>query len=1091
MTCSACVATITKQLENLKGVESVNVSLVTEECNVDYDSTLIKSHEDLIEVIEDCGFDANLISLEEKDGGNKQEEVKQTIKASNGSNINGNISTLNNDSETNRIHFNVQGMTCSACVATITKQLEDLNGVESVNVSLVTEECTINYDPAIIKNYQELQTIIEDCGFDASLIGLDENSDTSASLVSEKCINLKVFGMSGDVCVTTIESGLKNIQGISDCTVKLATENCAVTYNPTIINIRQIIAELSDLGFDSCVSSSLDNSSQLKILSRVREIQFWRHKLIHAGICSFLIMAIYTFIPMFFPNKSCKGIFPYTEFLVNGFYSRDLIGLLLASYVQFYLGGFFYKATYNSLKHLTGTMDTLVCISTTSAYLFSVGSILRNIYVANRLDSGRNNNMPMMSYPMMQYNGNNNNNNSNNYSEMPKVCFDTSTMLITFISLGKYLENKAKSQTSTALSKFMTLTPSTCLLYEASTNNSKEISVDLLEVGDIVEIKPGMKIPCDGIIVRGESEIDESLINGESLLVYKSLNDLVIGGSINGSGHFYFKATQVGDTTKLSNIIKIMRQAQLAKAPMQKYADYIASKFVPFVLLLALFTFITWFVVSCICNNPPKIFKESEYGAVYMCFQVCISVIVVACPCALGLAAPTAIMVGTGLGAKNGVLIKGGDVLQKVGKITTFLFDKTGTLTTGKMTIEFFERFDNDNDTDDTEREKACNLDDSTLWNIVDVVESISEHPVAKAIVSYARLQAATTANICKNINASNKLEILSSNIILGKGVEAEISVNQNQQTHRVAIGNKSMFDPQDSAGNTKLLGKKYRDTFENIENKTVAYLSIDGKLIGKFVISDNYKSDSIAVVQYLLSKNYKVGMVTGDNHKVANEVANHLGIPLENVYSEVSPSKKNEIVRYLQEHNKEVVCFIGDGVNDSLALVTSDLGVSISSGTDIAIEASNIVILDDAKNDSIKGLIYGLDISTKTFQRIKLNFFWAMLYNMLMLPIAIGVLIPWGITLHPMIAGLAMAFSSISVVTNSLMLNRWTPPDLHEDYVDSLRNNRNYGDGSHRFWLRLWKRFLSIFRIANNQDIEMARHDNDSDITRDSLLNK
>ncbi|CAG98126.1 Cu(2+)-transporting P-type ATPase CCC2 [Kluyveromyces lactis] len=953
MTCGACVKTVQTQVGNVDGVTECEVSLLTEECHVLFDKGRTTTSE-ILETIDECGFDGSLISEEPLDY-----DVTTTEQ----------ISGI----------LLVSGMTCGACVKTVTGQVLKLSGVLECDVSLVTEECKVKFDPHFT-SMAEIAECIDDCGFDAKVIS--ENSSSVPS--NEKRLCLKIFGMLSESDRADIESKVSELKGVISIDTSLQSEEATVIHDANEIGNRDIIDCIEEMGFQTFISNTLDNSTQLSLLSKTKEIQFWKKNCIRGGISSILIMGLYMCVPMLFPAVLTH--FPFVQTPIIGLFYRDIIGIIITTYVQIYVGSYFYKAAWISLKHGSGTMDTLIGLSTVCAYIFSCYSIISSIYHKS--------------------------------TKMPKVIFDTAVMLLTFISLGKLLENKAKSETSTAMSKLISLTPSSCsiVLPDGST---REISVELLQPNDIVEVVPGMKIPADGVVIRNETEVDESLITGESMLVEKIVGSQVIGGSVNGPGHFYFRAIRVGEDTKLANIIATMKKAQLSKAPIQKYADKMAGIFVPFVISLSAITFITWMLVSYTMKTPPLIFN-SENGKFFMCMQMSISVIIVACPCALGLAAPTAIMVGTGVGASHGVLIKGGDVLEKCSALQTFLFDKTGTLTTGRMSVENFINY---------------NSDVSDLhWKMISLCESIGEHPVAKAIVNYAD----------SHVNKSSifDLDLSNEEVLIGKGISCNITDKNTSKIHTITIGNKKLF-PDES--------------LSDIASSTLteSYVSIDGSLVGKFEISDRVKEDAHFVVEYLQNLGIKCCMVTGDAHQSALKVAQQLGISANDVFSEVTPEQKRDIVIQLQNNGTERVAFVGDGINDSPALVEADLGISISSGTDIAIEAADIVILDsDNKNNSLKGLVYALDIARKTFYRVKLNFFWAVCYNTFMIPIAMGLLAPWGITLHPMLSSAAMALSSVSVVCSSLMLKRWTPPSLNIKSMEAsgglswLRFGRNSNRG-------------------------------------------
>lgn len=972
MTCSACVNTVTSQTLSVAGVADCKVSLMTNECFVEYDESQCRV-EVVKETIEDCGFDCELVrDGEETDGGSLQQGL-----------------------------LTVKGMTCGSCVSTVTKQVESLKGVHRAVTALLTEECKVDFDPNAV-TLEEIRETIEDCGFDAAIMSAVDFEPHS----NVKSVLLRVFPVSQGLDPTQDANVFRSLVGDGIISAEMDGDSTVtVRYDRSEVGIREVVNRISALGYEAVVGSSLDNNAQIKLLSKIQEIQFWRSACLKACLFAITTMGLYMGLPMLAPKLMKSNTFPFNETPIRGFYYRDLIGFIAATYVQFVLGRFFYKAFWTSLKHGSGTMDTLVCISTSCAYFFSLYSIIRNI-VSPRANG-----------------------------KLPNVIFDTSVMLIAFIALGKLFETKAKSATSTALSKLMSLTPSSCtILQNGDANELLDIPIDLLEVGDMVEIKPGMRIPADGIVLQGESEVDESLMTGESLLVHKKPGSSVIGGSINGPGHFYFQATAVGNESKLSTIIRTMKQAQLIKAPIQRYADFLASVFVPSILALASITFTVWIILSEVVKNP-LITKDSENGVFYECFQRAISVVIVACPCALGLAAPTAIMVGTGVGAEHQVLIKGGDVLERFNNIGAFIFDKTGTLTTGRMDVRGFIPVGAEQMSD-------------IIMACVKESEAISEHPVAKAIVQYCDEQLAG-----KPFSAP---KVVKSEIHMGQGLSSVCELNG--RAYHLKIGSKSLILPG--------VQGSLESSEDNEQGFTLSYVSVDGVVIGKFELVDAIKKDAYATVEYLTYKGYKTYLVTGDNTSSALRVAQEVGISMNNIFSEVSPGGKSEVVEQLRNQLGQAVVFVGDGINDSPALVTSDVGISISTGTDIAMEAADVVVLCDSDENKagLKGLADALDISQKTFRRVKLNLFWALCYNTFMVPLAMGILAPWQITLHPMAAGLAMAMSSVSVVVSSLALKRWKPVDL-----DVFENGGPDKDSNS--WLRS---FLIRSKGQTSEDIEL-----------------
>ncbi|CCK69722.1 Cu(2+)-transporting P-type ATPase CCC2 KNAG_0C06260 [Huiozyma naganishii CBS 8797] len=897
----------------------------------------------------------------------------------------------------------VQGMTCTACVGAITKQVRALEGVESVALSLLTEACDVVFDPSKV-NLCTVQGTIEDCGFDATVRSERDQETGEGNAI--KRVTLVLFGADERAGPPITQSDFEAL-GLTVTDFSVERNSVTIAYDQDETGIRDIVTAIKGrLGLDVIVESSLNNSTQVQLLSKTSEISFWKMNCWKTCLVAVLSMTLYMWVPMVSPSLVKRGTIPYNEVsFLPGVYYRDVIGFLLASYVQFVVGRFFYVSAWNAFKHGAGTMDTLICISTTCAYTFSIVSIVHNVI------------------------------DKESRATLPNVVFDTSIMLLAFISLGKFLENRAKSRTSTALSRLLQLSPPVCLLvqdYGTPTERSVEINNDYLHLGDILEVKPGMKVPTDGVIIQGETDVDESLMTGEQRLIHKKLEDPVIGGTVNGPGHVYIKVTSVGEDTKLWQIIQTMKQAQMTKAPIQSFADYIASIFVPLILSLATVTFVFWIVASRYLTS----WTVFQHDRVYTCLRIATSVVVVACPCALGLATPTAIMVGTGVGAENGVLVKHADIIERLGDNhnkdnTLFLFDKTGTLTTGDMVVENFVQAD------------STEVEYTTLLEMIRTVEAKSEHPIAKTIVKFCSLE-----------NQSGDLEkitVANCSIFVGQGIAAEcvVSTENGSIDYKIVVGGISLMKQMQVVGMEK---------FENnTQGFTVTYVSVNGCVVGKFEISDQVRDDAFDTIRYLNQSGFQTYMVTGDNHSAALKTALQLDLRCQNVYSEVTPSEKCALVEQLQSSGENKVVFIGDGINDSPALVQSDLGISISTGTDIAMEAADVVILSE-NGSNLRKLVYAVDICAKTYKRIKLNLFWTLCYNLFMVPIAMGVLLPWGISLPPMVAGLSMALSSVSVVISSLQLKYWEPPRFDDEEKVSGQ-----------FWKKLFRRFSE----ATNDDDE------------------
>lgn len=945
MTCGACSSSITSNVTKLHGVMSCAVSLITEEADIEHDANLI-TKEKLMEVIEDSGFDAEMISsMEEASSDHGDESVIETI-------------------------LDVKGMTCGACTSSIETNVSSNNKVISIHVSLITEQ-------AIVKHYQTLSSnavkeIIEDSGFEATIVEVNDSSQMKEHVNKDDYLeSIKLLVTSDSFDVNELSSIL-GLHGVKSYDWNNSTREIQLTYNPYQQGIRSIIQFCEQhLQINVSVKElSIFNEN----LNKLHETEAWKWNFIITGVIG---------VPMFILDH----IFPEVDIpLGHGIFLKSIIELLLTIFIQFSnIGMKFYVNAKNSLKHGSGTMDLLVFISTSIAFYFSILTILLNIYRAK---------------PMA-----------------PHTLFETSILLINFVSLGKYFETKAKSQTSFALSNLMNLASSTCSILNKETNSFIQLPINLLQIDDIVEIKPGEKIPADGIITEGHSEVDESLLTGESIPITKTINDSVVGGSINGIGHLLIQVQSTSQNSQLSKIIKVVKKAQLNKAPIQSFADFVASIFVvPTVLLLSLATFICWLILCHVLSNPPEIFKHGD--KIFTCLSIAISVTVVACPCALGLAAPTAVMVGTGVGAKNGVLIKGGEVLENANALDVLLFDKTGTLTLGQMKMEDWDIIGETSD-----------LDTETILKIVGKVESKSEHPIGRAIAQFVtETQGLDFGDI----------SLVDFQVKIGEGLIAMVECQSIQ--YKVEIGNAKLFQ----------LSKPDFRPVTNSSSNTLSYIYINDKYHGHLELQDQLKPDSISVIQYLQTHypELQIAMVTGDSAKVGHNIGTQLSIPSESIYAEISPYGKKQIIEQFQQQGFKVG-FVGDGINDSPALAAADLGIALNSsttkgGTDIALEAADIVII--TQNQELKGVVNALSISQMTLKRIKWNFFWSTVYNFVMLPLAMGVLIPWGIQLNPLVAGLSMAFSSVSVVGSSLLLKNWKSPELDKDPKKRKLKKRKIG---------------------------------------------
>lgn len=714
---------------------------------------------------------------------------------------------------------------------------------------------------------------------------------------------LIIKGMHCASCSTLINRALDKTKGVKKANVNLSTNRATIEFDKNKIDIKKLITVVKSKGYNAQISHGFDIQKEEK--ERKKELKNQTLRLIFSSI--FAIPAL--ILGMGFMNNPI----PYQNYIM----------WFLATPIQFYVAWPMYKSAFAALRGKSANMDTLIIMGTSAAYFFSVYVILSGV--------GH------------QY-------------------FEASAVLITIVLFGRYLEAKAKGKTSEAIKKLIGLKPKNATVIR----KRKEVLIkvdDVLE-GDIVVVKPGQKIPVDGIIVSGHTSIDESMVTGESIPIEKKKGDLVIGATINKYGSFQFKATKVGSDTTLSQIIKLIQDAQGSKAPIQRFADSVSTYFVPTVLLIAIVTFSSWYFLF---NST---FRFALVASV--------SVLVIACPCALGLATPTAIMVGTGKGAKKGILIKGGEALENAHNIKSIIFDKTGTITKGKPEV-----------TDIIDIDKKSNV-----LLIAASIEKGSEHPLAEAIVKKAQ---------------DKKIQIKKINnfkAIPGYGITAKLGKTN------FSFGNVKLM-------NTKKINiKKYITQIQKLEEqgKTVMILSNNKDPIGIIAVADTIKETSQKAINMLQKMKIKVYMITGDNKRTATAISKEAGI--NHVFAEVLPEDKAKYVKKLQKKHK--VAMVGDGINDSPALAQADIGIAMGSGTDVAMESGDIVLMKDDLLDVVKAI----KLSNMTMKKIKQNMFWALFYNALGIPVAAGLLYPFtGWLLSPMIAGAAMALSSVSVVSNSLLL--------------------------------------------------------------------
>ncbi|MDP3973442.1 MAG: heavy metal translocating P-type ATPase [Candidatus Daviesbacteria bacterium] len=749
-----------------------------------------------------------------------------------------------------------------------------------------------------------------------------------------------IKGMYCASCVRVLEKSLSRVEGISNCVVNLTTETASVTYDPKKVTDNDLVSAVANVGYKAGLESELKTEDQQKI-EKEKELKDLRNKVI---------------ISLFLGALILWGSFPGLMNIAPLFLINSWVQLLLAIPVQFWAGWEFYRATIPALRHRTANMDTLVAIGTTVAFSYSAVVTI---------------------FPQLV----------ESIGVKPEPYFDVSTIIIGLILLGRYFEAKAKAGTSEAIKKLIGLQAKTARVVR---NGSEvDIPIDQVVIGDTIRVRPGEKISVDGEILEGQSSIDESMVTGESIPVDKVKGDLVIGATINKTGTFLYKATKVGADTMLSQIIKLVQEAQASKAPIQRLADLISSYFVPVVLILAIATFVVWYVIG-----PAPSFL---YGLLNM-----VAVLIIACPCAMGLATPTAIMVGTGIGANKGILIKDAQSLETAHKINTVIFDKTGTLTKGKPEVTdvvpfVIARRNATKQSSKSRLPRELKFARNDVLVLAASLEKGSEHSLAEAIVNKAEQEA---------LNFS-KVEAFKA--IPGHGVEGIVD------GRKVVLGNRKLLEKND-VDFTPII--RIIEQLEN-EGKTVMMLTVDGKLAGLIAVADTIKETAKEGVEALYKKGIEVVMITGDNQRTANAIAKKLGI--KRVLAEVLPDQKEAEVKKIQTEGKKVA-MVGDGINDAPALAAADVGIAMGTGTDVAIESAGITLI----NKDLTSVVSAIELSKKTMRTIKLNLFWAFGYNIILIPVAMGALYPFfHILLNPIFASVAMASSSISVVSNSLLLKR------------------------------------------------------------------
>ncbi len=916
--CMKCVAKIEKNISELKGTENVKVDVNTKIMDISFDEEKI-SFDEIKNKLEELGYgvEREVSASEEISCETNVEENKCSVKEEQKD-----ISEEKTDTENiEKKQFKLSGVTCQACVRRIETKVGKMKGVKSAVVNLATEELTVLYDYEQL-NKNDIENEVKSIGY-----GIDEKIEASELLVN-------IEGISCQACVANIERKVKKLDGIISAEVNLATNRGRFLYDSKRIKGSEIIGVINGIGGYKAVRNeeAKPEDEMKKEEEAKKELREFKTAIILAAIVFYITMGHMIGFPL--PSIISPDVNPI---------NYALIQLVLTIPVTI-IGRRFYTAGIRALVKRVPNMDSLIATGTGAALIYS-------IYGTYEIIKGNN-------------------------AYVHALYYESAVVIIALIMFGKLLEKRSKGKTSDAIKKLMGLQSKKASLVK----NNEIVLVDIEEVeeGDIVLVKPGESIPVDGKVVEGNTNVDESMLTGESIPVRKKAGDNVFGATINKNGSIKIKATAIGKDTVLAKIIKLVEDAQGSKAPIARMADIISGYFVPVVIFIAAVSSIVWYAVgkTGIATLPmaPSIFALTIF----------ISVLVIACPCSLGLATPTAIMVGTGRGAELGILIKSGEALEKAHKLNMIVFDKTGTITEGKPVI-----------TDIVIGDES--ISEEEFLSITASLEQHSEHPLGEAVVEEVKKRGIATGNVKDFISIS------------GEGIIGEVDGK------KVIAGNYKLFD-----NNGIIIPENNESERVAKEGKTPIFVGIDGKYSGLIAVADVVKENSKESVELLKSMGLKVAMITGDNRKTAEVIAEQVGIDI--VLAEVSPEDKYLEVKRLQNDGMKVG-MVGDGINDSPALSQADVGIAVGGGTDIAMESADIILM---KKD-LRDVAVAMKLSHAVIKNIKENLFWAFLYNSLGIPVAAGALyLITGHLLNPMIAGGAMAMSSVSVVTNALRLRNF-----------------------------------------------------------------
>jgi Cu+-exporting ATPase len=851
--------------------------------------------------------------------------------------------------------FPVEGMICASCVNRIERYLRKVDGVTEANVNLATESASVTFDPAHA-SLEDLGRAVEAAGYEARLDQVEQSGarpgrTIEVGLSASRTFALDIEGMTCASCVNRIERYLGKLDGVTKANVNLATEQATVVAGPSV-TVDQIVAAVEAAGYDARLivdggAQSRPGSDAVPVESHAahrevvgaRETTFQQRHL--ADTRRRLVVGSVLTIPLLL-GLAQMTVAPF----VPAIFANPWLQLALATPVQFYAGLPFYRGAWKVLRHWATDMNTLIAVGTSAAYFYSLAAILfPGFFQAAGLAMA---------------------------GQLP-LYFDTSSAIITLILFGRFLEARARSHTSDAIRRLIGLTPRTARVSREGVES--DIPIEEVVRGDLILVRPGERLPVDGVVRDGRSSVDESFITGESMQVIKEAGDEVIGGTINTSGAFRFEATRIGRDTVLAQIVRLVQDAQGSKAPIQRLADVVTGYFVPAVLGIAALTFFVWFVFG-----PEPAFNLALLNMV--------GVLIIACPCALGLATPTSIMVGTGKGAENGVLFRNAEALERLHKVHAVVLDKTGTLTEGRPRVTDVVRVDGA-------------PSEEIMLALVATAECGSEHPLGEAIVRFTRDERGL------ELTDPESFESLS-----GHGVMALVG------GRRVLIGTAAFLRAE--GVDPAVLTKPAADLA--VVGRTPVHVAIDGTAVAVIGIADTLKVGSREAVAELKRLGLEVIMLTGDNEVTARAIAKEAGI--ERVLADVRPDEKAAQVRKLQAAGK-LVAMVGDGVNDAPALAQADVGIAIGTGIDVAIESASVTLM----SGDLRAVVTALALSRATMRNIKQNLFWAFAYNVALIPVAAGVLYPFTwMLLDPIFAAAAMALSSVTVVSNALRLGRWQP---------------------------------------------------------------